>query len=93
MCKEDKVVEYCLFLDLEGNYYKDGLKDGKSDGEGEMIVKDKYKYIGTFSDDYPNGKGILANFENGTFPYFYPLLKQNFFFFLKYQMYSQQFIL
>ena len=64
--KEDIIVEYGLFLDLEGNYYKGGLKDGKSDGKGEMFVKDKYKYVGTFSDYYSNGKGILENFENET---------------------------
>ena len=53
-------------MDLEGNYYKGELKEGKFEGKGEILVKDKSKYIGTFMDDYPNGNGILENYENGT---------------------------
>ena len=64
--KEDKVGDYGLFLDAEGNYYKGELKEGKSDGNGEMVVKDKYKYIGTFLNDFPNGRGQLENYENNT---------------------------
>ena len=63
---QDKIGNYGLFLDSEGNYYKGELKDGKYEGEGEMLVKDKSKYIGTFINDYPNGKGVLENFENKT---------------------------
>ena len=64
--KEDKVSDYGLFLDFEGNYYKGELKDGKSEGKGEMVVKDKSKYVGDFVNDCPNGFGILENYENGT---------------------------
>ena len=64
--KEDKIDNYGLIMDLEGNYYKGELKEGKFEGKGEIFVKDKSKYIGTFMDDYPNGNGILENYENST---------------------------
>ena len=64
--KEDKVSFYGLFLDFEGNYYMGELKDGKSNGKGEMVIKGKSKYVGSFENDYPNGNGILENYDNGT---------------------------
>ena len=62
----DKVGNYGLFLDTLGNYYLGDLKNGKSEGNGEMVVKNKIKYVGEFLDDAPNGKGVLENFEENT---------------------------
>ena len=62
----DKVGKYGLFLDALGNYYLGDLCNGKSEGKGEMLVKDKMKYVGDFFNDVPNGNGILENYEDNT---------------------------
>ena len=61
----DNIGDYGLFLENNGNYYKGYLKEGKLEGKGEMEIKGKYKYMGDFSDDLPNGKGFLEDYENG----------------------------
>ena len=59
------IGKYGLFLEENGNYFKGELKDKKLEGKGEMEIKGKYKYIGDFSNDLPNGKGILEDYEKG----------------------------
>ena len=61
----DKIGNYGLFLEKTGNYVKGELKDGKLEGKGEMEIKGKFKYIGDFKNDKPNGKGILKDDEKG----------------------------
>ena len=58
----DKIGNYGLFLGKNGNYFK-GEKEGKLEGRGEMEIKGKYKYIGDFKNDLPNGKGFLEDYE------------------------------
>ena len=60
----DKIGHYGLFLESNGNYLKGELKDGKLEGKGEMEIKGKYKYIGDFKHDLPNGKGYLEDYVN-----------------------------
>jgi len=62
---KDNIGNYGLFLYENGNYYKGELKQGKLDGKCEMEIKGKYKYVGDFSSDLPNGKGCLEDYENG----------------------------
>lgn len=60
---KDRVGDKGIFIDLKGNYYKGDLLNGKYEGEGELFLKDKFKYTGIFKDNFPNGKGTLIYFE------------------------------
>ena len=62
----DNIGEYGAFFDNEGNYYKGNLINGKGNGQGEMVIFNKIKYVGDFVDDIPNGKGTLENFLDGS---------------------------
>ena len=63
----DKIGNYGAFFDNEGNYYKGNLINGKANGEGELVVFNKVKYIGNFFvDDIPNGKGKMINLMDGS---------------------------
>ena len=59
--KDDKIGDYGLFIDPEGNYFKGSLIDGEANGEGEMLINHKIKYIGDFNNNLPNKKGKLFN--------------------------------
>ena len=61
--EEDKIGKYGLFLEKNGNYCKGELNNGKLEGKGEIEIKGKYKYIGDFKNDLPNGKGCLEDYE------------------------------
>ena len=60
--KDDKIGDYGLFIDPDGNYYKGNLINGEANGEGEMLINSKIKFIGNFNDNLPNKKGKLINF-------------------------------
>ena len=63
--KQGNIGKYGLFVEENGNYFKGELKNQKLEGKGEMEIKGKYKYVGDFSNDLPNGKGILEDYEKG----------------------------
>jgi hypothetical protein len=63
--EQGNIGKYGLFLEENGNYFKGELKNQKFEGKGEMEIKGKYKYVGDFSDDLPNGKGTLEDYEKG----------------------------
>ena len=60
----DKVGNFGLFLEKEGDYYIGQLKEGKFDGKGELEIKDVSRYKGEFKNDLPHGKGTIEDFEN-----------------------------
>jgi hypothetical protein len=62
----DQIGEYGAFFDNEGNYYKGKLINGKGNGQGEIFISNKMKYIGEFVDDIPKGKGIMINLLDGS---------------------------
>ena len=62
----DQIGDYGAFFDNEGNYYKGNLVNGKGNGEGELLLFNKAKYIGNFVDDIPNGKGKMINLLDGS---------------------------
>ena len=57
---------YGIFIDENGNYYKGNLKNGKEEGNGELLIKDQFKYYGEFSNDIQNGKGKEENLVDGS---------------------------
>jgi len=59
--KDDKIGEYGLFVDPEGNYFKGNLINGEANGEGELMINNKIKYIGNFNKNLPNKKGRIYN--------------------------------
>ena len=59
--KDDKIGEYGLFVDPEGNYFKGNLINGEANGEGELMINNKMKYIGNFNKNLPNKKGKIYN--------------------------------
>lgn len=60
----DKIGEFGLFLEKNGNYYLGQLNKGKFEGKGELEIEGISKYKGEFKNDLPNGKGIFVDFEN-----------------------------
>ena len=40
--------------------YKGSFKEGKFNGQGTLVVKDKYKYTGSFKDGQIDGKGMFT---------------------------------
>ena len=64
--EKNKIGKFGLFLDNFGNYYLGDLRNGKSNGKGELVIKNKLKYTGEFKDDIPNGEGKLENFVDRT---------------------------
>ena len=62
----DQIGDYGAFFDNEGNYYKGKLVNGKGNGEGELVLSNKVKYIGNFIDDIPNGQGKMINLLDGS---------------------------
>ena len=62
----DQIGDYGAFFDNEGNYYKGKLVNGKGNGEGELLLFNKVKYIGNFVDDIPNGKGKMISLLDGS---------------------------
>ena len=64
--KEDKIGEYGVFISPEGDYYKGNLVNGEANGEGELMVNNKIKYVGNFSKNLPNQKGTLYNFVDNS---------------------------
>ena len=60
--RDDQIGDYSLFIDPNGNYFKGNLIDGAANGEGELMIKEKFKYIGNFNNNIPNEKGKLFNF-------------------------------
>ena len=64
--KEDKIGDYGLFIDPQGNYYKGYLVNGEAEGEGEMFINNKMKYFGNFSNNLPNKKGKIINFKDNS---------------------------
>jgi len=61
--KEDQISDYGIFIDPEGNYIKGTIINGDIK-EGELLIKNKMKYIGEFLQKLPNNKGILYNFSD-----------------------------
>ena len=61
--EDDKICDYGIFIDPEGNYIKGTIVNGDI-GEGELLIKNKMKYIGEFLQKLPNNKGILYNFSD-----------------------------
>ena len=59
--KDDQIGNYGLFIDPDGNYYRGNLINGEANGEGEILIKHKIKYIGNFNKNIPNKKGKLLN--------------------------------
>ena len=60
----DKIGNFGLFLEKNGDYYLGQLKEGKFEGKGELNIEGVSKYKGDFEYDLPNGKGIFEDFEN-----------------------------
>ena len=60
----DKIGNYGLFLEKNGDYYLGELKEGKFEGKGELEFQGVSKYKGEFKNDLPEGKGIFEDFEN-----------------------------
>ena len=61
--KNDKIGDYGIFIDPEGNYFKGTLINGEV-AHGEMLLKNKWKYVGDFKNNLPHNKGILFHFED-----------------------------
>ena len=61
----DKIGNFGIFLEKNGDYYIGELKDGKFEGKGELEIIGISKYKGEFKNDLPNGKGILNDYEKG----------------------------
>lgn len=59
--KDDKIIDYGIFIDPEGNYIKGTIVNGEIN-KGEMLFKNKFKYIGDVVNNIPNNKGIIYNF-------------------------------
>ena len=59
--KDDKITDYGIFIDPEGNYIKGTIVKGEIN-KGEMLIKNKFKYIGDVVNNIPNNKGIIYNF-------------------------------
>ena len=60
----DKVGNFGLFLEKNGDYYLGELKEGKFQGKGELNIQGVSLYKGEFEYDLPNGKGSFEDFEN-----------------------------
>ena len=45
--------------------YKGSFKNSLYNGQGSIIVKDKYKYTGSFKDGNLDGKGTFTSIDNG----------------------------
>ena len=60
--KDDKITDYGIFIDPEGNYIKGTIVNGEINN-GEMLIKNKFKYIGDVVNNIPNNKGIIYNFS------------------------------
>ena len=60
----DKVGEFGLFLEKNGNYYLGQLNQGKFEGKGELEIEGVSKYKGEFKKDLPNGKGFFEDYGN-----------------------------
>ena len=54
--RDDQIGDYSLFIDPNGNYFKGNLIDGAANGEGELMIKEKFKYIGNFNNNIPMKK-------------------------------------
>ena len=64
--KNDYIGDYGLFIEPDGNYYKGNLINGEANGEGEMLINNKIKFIGNFSHNIPNKTGKLINFVDNS---------------------------
>ena len=64
--KDDEMGEYGLWIDPQGNYYKGELENGEANGEGEMFINNKIKYVGNFNNNLPNKKGKIINFADNS---------------------------
>ena len=60
--KDDKIIDYGIFIDKDGNYIKGTISNGEIN-KGELLFKNKFKYIGDFNNNIPNNKGIIYNFS------------------------------
>ena len=60
--KDDKIIDYAIHIDPKGNYIKGTIINGEINN-GEMLFKNKFKYIGDFLNNLPNNKGIIYNFS------------------------------
>ena len=64
--RADKIGDYSLFIDPKGNYFKGHLLNGVANGEGELMINNKFKYTGNFDNNLPNKKGKLLNYIDNT---------------------------
>ena len=62
--ESDKIGDFGLFLEKNGNYYLGQIKEGKFEGNGELNIEGISKYKGEFKNDLPEGKGTFEDFEN-----------------------------
>ena len=62
--ESDKIGDFGLFLEKNGNYYLGQIKEGKFEGKGELNIERISKYNGEFKNDLPEGKGIFEDYEN-----------------------------
>ena len=60
----DKIGDFGLFLEKNGNYYLGEFKEGKFEGKGELEIVGISRYKGEFKNDLPEGKGNFEDFEN-----------------------------
>lgn len=60
--KDDKIVDYGIFIDPEGNYIKGIITNGVIN-KGEMFFKNKFKYSGDIYNNLPSNKGVYYNFS------------------------------
>ena len=64
--ENDRLGNFGIFMEKNGDYYMGDFKDGKFEGQGELEVQGKFRYKGNFKNDVIEGKGWMENFENGT---------------------------
>ena len=62
--ESDKIGDFGLFLEKNGNYYLGQIKEGKFEGKGELNIEGISKYNGEFKNELPEGKGIFEDYEN-----------------------------
>ena len=62
----DQIGDYGLFIDPKGNYYKGNLVSGEANGEGEILINNKIKYVGHFDNNLPNKKGQIINLSDNS---------------------------
>ena len=57
--KDDMIIEYGRHIDNDANCYEGQFVNGVKEGKGEIVWKTGKRYIGSFKNDRPHGKGVF----------------------------------